>query len=257
MLSENTAQPQRERDERGWSTRKPSFLPDLSRSRPSPPRHVSSGLPSGSLETTVTGWDERLPRRLWGARVPWTDGSGRWRSAWWAAGSQRTGSSAGEPPSWSRLTLGNPSPSPSPWFERDHLSTANSRGRGISNLAAELYLTQISAYITHENLAVRKIVEAMRTAYAKHGTRSQHVSKQNLTQTRDHWTYPSMWKESVHRLRRTFYFVESFDELSSKGALLKCGICFSISFRWYAFPNFCTQISRPCTCVRWTHRPKS
>ena len=27
--------------------------------------------------------------------------------------------------------------------------------------------------------------------------------------------------------------------------LLKCAIGFSICFRWYAFPNFCTQISRP------------
>ena len=26
---------------------------------------------------------------------------------------------------------------------------------------------------------------------------------------------------------------------------LKCAICFSISFRWYAFPNFCAPISRP------------
>ena len=37
-------------------------------------------------------------------------------------------------------------------------------------------LTQISAYITHKNLTVRKIMEAMRKACAKSGTRSQHVS---------------------------------------------------------------------------------
>ena len=37
-------------------------------------------------------------------------------------------------------------------------------------------LTQISGYITHKNLAVRKIMEAMRTVYAKNGTQSQHVS---------------------------------------------------------------------------------
>ena len=37
-------------------------------------------------------------------------------------------------------------------------------------------VTQISAYITHKNLAVRKIMEAMRTAYAKSRIQSQHVS---------------------------------------------------------------------------------
>ena len=52
-------------------------------------------------------------------------------------------------------------------------------------------LTQISAYSTHKNVGVRKIMEV----------------KQNI----------------------------------------KCGIRFSISFRWYAIPNFCTQISRPLT----------
>ena len=61
----------------------------------------------------------------------------------------------------------------------------------------------------------------------------------------EHRTYASLWKESVHLLRRTFYFVESFDELIGKGAFEKCAIHFAISFRWYAFPNFCTQISRP------------
>ena len=32
---------------------------------------------------------------------------------------------------------------------------------------------------------------------------------------------------------------------SAAKVLLKCGIRFSISFRWYAFPIFCTQVSRP------------
>ena len=49
---------------------------------------------------------------------------------------------------------------------------------------ATVALTPISAYIKHTNLAVRrKIMEAMRAAYAKNGIRSQHVSKQNMTQT--------------------------------------------------------------------------
>ena len=46
-------------------------------------------------------------------------------------------------------------------------------------------LTQISVYSTHTNLAVRKIMEAMRTAKRKkkNGTRSQHVSNKNMAQT--------------------------------------------------------------------------
>ena len=34
---------------------------------------------------------------------------------------------------------------------------------------AAVALTQISAYSTHKNLTVRKIMEVMRTAYAKSG----------------------------------------------------------------------------------------
>ena len=44
------------------------------------------------------------------------------------------------------------------------------------NLFSAVALTQISAYSTHINLAVGKLMEAMCTAYAKSGTRSQHVS---------------------------------------------------------------------------------
>ena len=42
--------------------------------------------------------------------------------------------------------------------------------------SAAVALTQIFAYRTHKNLAVRKIMEVMRTAYTKSGNRSQHVS---------------------------------------------------------------------------------
>ena len=44
-------------------------------------------------------------------------------------------------------------------------------------------LTQISAYSTHKNLAVRKIIEAMRTAYAKKRDSVSRHPKQNMTQT--------------------------------------------------------------------------
>ena len=37
-------------------------------------------------------------------------------------------------------------------------------------------LAQISAYSTHQKLAVHKIMEVMHTAYAKSGILSQHVS---------------------------------------------------------------------------------
>ena len=55
----------------------------------------------------------------------------------------------------------------------------------------------MSAYSTHNNLAVRNNMEATRTVKnAENGTRSQHPRV--------------VWKESAHRLRTTFYFAESF-----------------------------------------------
>ena len=53
---------------------------------------------------------------------------------------------------------------------------------------------------------------------------------------------------AVHKIMEvmhTTYREEA--ELSGK-VLLKCIICFSISFRWYTFPNFCTQICYPLVC---------
>ena len=68
-------------------------------------------------------------------------------------------------------------------------------------LVAGVMLTQISAYTTHKNLLVCKIMEAMHTAYA------------------EKWSVSvSTYKESVHRLQTTFYFAESFDEHGGKGA---------------------------------------
>ena len=43
-------------------------------------------------------------------------------------------------------------------------------------------VTQISAYIAHKDLAVRKIMHAMRTAYAKSRTRPRHVSNYTTRQ---------------------------------------------------------------------------
>ena len=85
-------------------------------------------------------------------------------------------------------------------------------------------------------------MEAMFAAYAKKLDSVSTRLKQNMTQTITEYT--SMWMESAHRLRRTFYFADSFDKLSDKGAFEMRHSFVSISFRWYAFPNFCTQISR-------------
>ena len=60
----------------------------------------------------------------------------------------------------------------------------------------------------------------------------------------DHRTYASMWMVSAHRLRGTFYFAETFDEFNGQGAFEMRQSRFPIYFRWYAFPNFCMQISR-------------
>ena len=59
-------------------------------------------------------------------------------------------------------------------------------------------------------------------------------TSQTKPEANDHRTYVSMWKESMHRFRRTF----------CQRIIWWC-ICFSISFHWYAFWNFWMQISRP------------
>ena len=69
--------------------------------------------------------------------------------------------------------------------------------------------TQISAHLTHKNLALRKIMEVMRTAYANKRD-SASTASQTEHDANDHGTYTSMW--------RTFYFAES---LVVK-VLLKC-----------------------------------
>ena len=71
-------------------------------------------------------------------------------------------------------------------------------------------LTQIPAYITHKNLAVRKIMEAMSTAYAKKRDSVSTRLKQNVTQT--------ITERKRASFAKNIYFAESFDELSGKGA---------------------------------------
>ena len=74
---------------------------------------------------------------------------------------------------------------------------------------AAVALSQISAYTTHKNLAVRKIMEAMRTAYAKSGTRSQHVSnytRGKLSISFRWYTFPNFLRKFIVHLRTVYAF---------------------------------------------------
>ena len=89
------------------------------------------------------------------------------------------------------------------------------------------------AYITHKNLAVRRSMKAMRSAYSTPKTGLGLKTSQTNHDANDHGTYASCVKGKRASFTKNILVV------------LKCGIRFSISFRWYAFPNFRTQISRP------------
>ena len=115
-----------------------------------------------------------------------------------------------------------------------------------SLLPPAVALTRTSAYITHKNLDVRKIMEAMRTAHAKkRDTGSTHL-KQNMTQKIMEHTRACKRKARI-ACEEHFISLNRLINLVVK-VLLKCSIRFSISIRWYAFPNFCAQISRPLAC---------
>ena len=104
-------------------------------------------------------------------------------------------------------------------------------------------LTQISAYSTHKNLAVRKILWSMGTVYVEKSENKQ-TKKHDAN---DHGTYASMWKDSAHRLRWTFYFGES--ERCFWNAFLY--FFSSVRISEFLFADFSS------TCVRCTHPLKS
>ena len=104
-------------------------------------------------------------------------------------------------------------------------------------------LTQISAYLTHKNLAICKIMDAMCTAYAKCRTQSEHIS--NWVEANDHGRHASIVKGKHALFVNSILFSWNCLMNLVVKVLLKCVIHFFISFPWYAFPNFCTQISRP------------
>ena len=103
-------------------------------------------------------------------------------------------------------------------------------------------LPQISVYITHKNLAVRKIMEAMRRAYTKRGTIDLNTS-QTTHEANDHEKHSSIVKGKRASFANNVWFHWMMNPVVK--VLFNCVICFSISFCWYAFPNFRTQISRP------------
>ena len=74
---------------------------------------------------------------------------------------------------------------------KDHLHLYNHPTTAVA-------VTQISAYITHKNLAVCKIMEAMHTAYAiKQEPQSQHVSSKT-------W---HKWYWNIHEYERKAHMV--------------------------------------------------
>ena len=104
-------------------------------------------------------------------------------------------------------------------------------------------LTQISAYSTHKTLAVRKIMEVMRAAYAKSGIRSPHASEG-----------AQVLCEREARIVCEQLFSVSLNRLMVVKVLLKCPIRFSISLvriSEFPFANFSS------TCKRCTHLLKS
>ena len=99
---------------------------------------------------------------------------------------------------------------------------------------------QISAYITHKNLAVCNIMEAMRTVYAQSGTWSQHASNYA-------W---GKWSRKARKycerkarlvLWTTFYIAESLDEPGGN-EMHHSYMYFTSLVR---ISNICTQISHP------------
>ena len=131
------------------------------------------------------------------------------------------------------------------------LSTCKALGCQLLLDQAGVALTQISAYIRHKNLAVRKIMEANCVQRAQNAGLSLNTSQtvhMRITITQGTRV---LRKESARRLRTTFYFAESSDEPGGKGAL-KCVIRFSISFRLtrvseLLYANFSS------TCIWRTH----
>ena len=86
-------------------------------------------------------------------------------------------------------------------------------------------------------------MDAMCTAYAKGRTQSEHIS--NWVEENNHGIHASIVKGKHALFANNILFGWNCLMNLVVKVLLKCVIHFFISFPWYAFPNFRTQISRP------------
>ena len=98
----------------------------------------------------------------------------------------------------------------------------------VAASASGMYRTFILGTFSH-------VIRQLHTVYAKKKGLGLNTS-QTKHNASNHRTHASIWEESAHRLRRTLYFAE-FDRCFWNAAFL------SMSFHWYAFPNFYTQFS--------------
>ena len=132
---------------------------------------------------------------------------------------------------------------PSP-REKERLTSVSMLGRilvsacSLYHLMAAVALMQIYAYSMHTNLAV------CCSCHGRDGYSVRQNMGLNTSQTKhdanDQGIYCSEYVKGNHAS-----FAKNILFRWIWKMLLKCGIHFSISFRWYAFPNFCAPISRP------------
>ena len=121
-------------------------------------------------------------------------------------------------------------------------------------MKSEVALTQISAYITHKNIAVRhKTTEVMRTVKIKAGLGLN--TSQNTHEANDHRSCTRIVKGKRASFAKNIYFAESVDEPGGEGAseMRHQFLCFSslVHISEFLYVNF------PSTCVRCTQLLKS
>ena len=103
----------------------------------------------------------------------------------------------------------------------------------------------------HRNLPVSKTVEAMCMAYAQKRYAVNSPMSQTRHEANDHGRYACIVKGKWIVCEEHLFLMNHLMNPGVK-VLLKCVIRFSISFCWYIFLNFCTNISRPlayCVCI--------
>ena len=118
---------------------------------------------------------------------------------------------------------------------------------GVKGLTA-VALTQISAYSTHKNLTVRKIMEVLRTAYAK-------IRDSVSTRLKLHTRLTIMEHMRVRERKARIVCEEHYISLNLKGAFeMRQSFLYFFSLvriSEFLYANFSS------TCVRCTHLLKS